>query len=364
MPRKSKGARLYWRSGKGKRKGVYVIREGSREYSTGTVDSRAAQAALNAYLMRGNQPERNRAEHEVSVAEILAIYGEARAEEVVDPERIGHAISALVDGWGYSTVADVHEESCQNYARFRRNGYEREVEEKIIKRRPVGNGTIRRELGCLRSALHLGVKRRILSSVPPIWLPEAPNPKDRWLTRDEAASLIRAARRRPETRYLARFILVGLYTGSRKSVILGLKFAPHAGGGHVDLRTGQMYRKGREQRSSKKKTPPVRLPSKLLSHLRRWRAAGEKWLVEKEGMGIACIKNDWEDIREAADMPDVTPHTLRHTAITWAMQTGANVWHVSRYFGVSLETLEKVYGHHHPQHMQTAVAAADKMGKI
>jgi len=53
----------------------------------------------------------------------------------------------------------------------------------------------------------------------------------------------------------------------------------------------------------------------------------------------------------------VTPHTLRHTAATWLMQSGTDRWQAAGYLGMSVEVLEKVYGHHHPDHLQVAVAA-------
>jgi hypothetical protein len=44
----------------------------------------------------------------------------------------------------------------------------------------------------------------------------------------------------------------------------------------------------------------------------------------------------------------ITPHILRHTAATWAMQRGLDVWAVAGWLGMSREVLERVYGHHHP----------------
>ena len=52
-----------------------------------------------------------------------------------------------------------------------------------------------------------------------------------------------------------------------------------------------------------------------------------------------------------------TPHILRHTAATWAMQNGGDPWQVSGYLGMTVETLIKVYGHHHPDFQQGAGAA-------
>jgi hypothetical protein len=39
------------------------------------------------------------------------------------------------------------------------------------------------------------------------------------------------------------------------------------------------------------------------------------------------------------------------------MQSGADRWQAAGYLGMSVEVLEKVYGHHHPDYLQAAVAA-------
>jgi integrase len=52
---------------------------------------------------------------------------------------------------------------------------------------------------------------------------------------------------------------------------------------------------------------------------------------------------------------NVTPHTLRHTAATWLMQRGTDLWEAAGYLGMTVEVLERVYGHHHPDHLGEAV---------
>ena len=50
----------------------------------------------------------------------------------------------------------------------------------------------------------------------------------------------------------------------------------------------------------------------------------------------------------------MTPHTLRHTAATWLMQAGVDLWEAAGFLGMTAETLERVYGHHHPDHLKNA----------
>ena len=54
---------------------------------------------------------------------------------------------------------------------------------------------------------------------------------------------------------------------------------------------------------------------------------------------------------------DVTPHVLRHTAATWLMQAGTDMWEAAGYLGVTVEMLSARYGHHHPDHLAGAKRA-------
>lgn len=152
------------------------------------------------------------------------------------------------------------------------------------RQRTVGPGTIRRELGCLRAALVYCENEGYLAAAPSVWLPERPPSKDRWLTRDEAARLLRAARGEPKARHLCRFILIGFYTGTRKEAILRLQWHPNTEGGHIDLECGLLYRASNIARRTKKRQPPVRIPRQLLGHLRRWQRLSRQHVVEWDGV--------------------------------------------------------------------------------
>ncbi len=203
-----------------------------------------------------------------------------------------------------------------------------------------------------------------LPSVPVVTLPPAAEPKDRWLTRREAAALLRAALHVHQTVHVARLILIGLYTGTRPGAILQLRWMPSTAGGWIDLDAGVLHRRSSTARLSRKRHPPVRIPDQLAAHLRRWRAtdlsAEPKRLhvVHYHGAPISKLRRSWATAAQAAGLGrDVTPHTLRHTATTWLMQAGVDIGIAAGFLGMTVDTLESVYGHHHPA-FQAGVANA------
>jgi integrase len=62
-------------------------------------------------------------------------------------------------------------------------------------------------------------------------------------------------------------------------------------------------------------------------------------------------------LRRILDAGKIVPHTLRHTAATWLMQRGVSIWQAAGYLGMSPEILDRVYGHHSPDHLRGAATA-------
>ncbi len=173
-------------------------------------------------------------------------------------------------------------------------------------------------------------------------LPERSEPRERWITRSEAARLIWAAYRyrevqkghatgRRSRRHVARFVLVALYTGTRAGAICSAAFEAGPGQGFLDLERGVFFRRRGGAKVTKKRQPPVRLPDRLLAHFRRWRRRpeppiaaepgrkiSERFAVEFNGKPIGHINKAFRATVKAAKLsPDVIPHCLRHTAATW-----------------------------------------------
>ena len=129
------------------------------------------------------------------------------------------------------------------------------------------------------------------------------------------------------------------------------------GSSFVDLEHGVFYRLAQGRPETKKRQPPVPIPPRLLAHLNRWWKKGivRDHFVEWNGRPVKSVKTAFASaVRLAGIDGDVSPHTLRHTAATWLMQAGASKWEAAGFLGMTEQLVDRVYGHHHPDHLKMA----------
>jgi integrase len=276
MPRTSKGARLVWRDESRKRDGTlrnkagWFIRDGSTFFSAGSGEkSRPGlknEKALADYIAAKYHPpqERGRDPDNVLIADVVNLYLREVAPKHAAPQETATRLEFILDFFGDKKLGDINGKLCRAYTASR----------------PT-EASARRQLEDLRAAINHYHKEGYVTGAPKIVLPEKPVARERWLTRSEAARLIRTAWRMKQSwkgrpsdrrtgRHLARFILVALYTGTRSGAICGAAIRPTPGKGFVDLDRGVFYRRAPGAKQTKKRQPPVRLPTRLLVHLRRW----------------------------------------------------------------------------------------------
>lgn len=383
MPRRAQGARLYLRPAQvDKRDGQlqpasWIIRDGKTFKRTGCAESDlgGAEAALYAYLTGKYEVDRTpeRAAAAIELADVLTIYAQDKVPLQARPRETALRIEALEQFWGHRKLAEVNGKTCRAYALSR-----------------PSRSSARRELEDLRSAIGYHRKEGLCREVIEVVLPAKSEPRQRWLTRSEAAHLIWKAYRyrevqkghvtgRRSRRHVARFILVGLYTGTRAGAICSAAFAAGQGQGFLDLDRGVFYRKRGGAAETKKRQPPVRLPDRLLVHLRRWRIRpeppkssklgepprmiSEKFAVEFNGKPIGKINKAFGRVVSDAGLEaDVTPHVLRHTAATWMMQNGVPQSQAADFLGMTTEMIQRVYGHSHPDFQREAAAGIARRG--
>lgn len=282
----------------------------------------------------------------ILIDDVLSLYITKKVAKHARPRETGMRIRFLRAFFGRRPLSDVNADTCEAYTAERSTP-----------------AAARRELEELRAAINFHRSRGLHDKIVSVTLPERSPPRERWLTRSEAAQLILSAWRYREVqnyratdrrtrKHVARFMTVARYMGSRAAVICGASLAARrpTGEAWVDLANGVFYGRPAGQRETKKRRQTVRVPRALLAHMRRWRAAGQRYVVEWNGKPIAHIKRAHAAaVADAGFGPDVTPHTWRHSVATWLLQRGRAPKMVADWLGMSEATLLRVYGHHHPE---------------
>lgn len=358
MPPRPQPARLWLRPADENREAVWCIVDGRRRISTSRGPSARGEAekCLADYIAGKHDPAafRCRPAHQTLIADVLSVYLDNVVGAKVRPPRVLARIARLIEWWGAKTIADISAATCRQYAAERTQG------------------GARRDLEDLRAAIAYHATRGLHTGKAEIELPEKGKPRTRYFTRDEVARAVwycwrHKRKQRPprgrrkgelvesdfhDLRHIARFLLIGVYTGSRSAPIL--RASPYAASGRafVDLESGIYYRLPEDmEQSDTKRSPTCRLPDGILAHMRRWKRKGlmRQFFVEFDGKPVKSIKTGWKTMVDGAKLDGrPTPHTTRHTCVTWQKQAGVPSFEVAGFVGMSEAMVDRVYGHHDP----------------
>lgn len=353
---------------------TWVILDLGKKHRTGcgALDHEGAAKALQAYLISQHTAapiRKGQAASEVSVAEVLRHYAEAKSgaeNAVASVDELGRRLEMLLGFWGRLTLDDIDSASCRRYVDHRRPSV----------------GSARRELEDLRAAVNLAIADKVCREAVKVTLPKKPGGRKGYLERDMAARLIWHAYRKREsqtihrgprkgevvvtskrpTLHLARFILFALYTGTRSRRVWMASFKRLDGHPWIDVENGIYYREAPgETASETKNAPSIRMPKRLVAHCRRWRDGGgdpkraTSFLCEYHRGKPGDPKKAFarlvdEVLGEEGD--EIVRHSLRHTAATWLLQAAQDPHATAGYLGMRTDVLIKTYGHHHPDYQE------------
>ncbi len=176
----------------------------------------------------------------------------------------------------------------------------------IERRQSLGiqTATINRELALLSAAINFARRE---------WEWEIPNPvagrklkepegRVRWITRAEAQRLIQSAENEPRAPHLADFIRLALYTGCRKTELLGLEWR------RVDLGTRLIHLESCHTKTGKRRSVPVNETAyQAFINRLRWReryCPASPWVFcRKDGTRIAAVKRGFTTATRRAGSP-------------------------------------------------------------
>ena len=412
MPgRKAKPPRLWFREDEG----CWIVLDRGRQIRTGCGrdDLQGAAKALETYIGASHKSTVGATDPRfVAIADVLTAYEKVKRPKGKDPRREAQHELLLIrledinTFFGGRMVSEIKAQLCRDYVDWcTGTANDNNLKAGIAPRgRIISDQTARRRLTDLRSAVNAYHAEHTLNVLPKVTLPDKAESRYRWLQRTEAARLLGAAigfiwddargawRRRPDgtldrrPRWMirrrqaaARFILMGLYTARREETIRRTQWLPTLTHPYMNLDAMIYHGRGAAEARTKKRRPPAKIANRLRPHLVRWRrldaarsaqlraegmlAPGEeiRFVVHRYDNGqplAGKIRSAWEGILEDAALDDdVVRHTLRHTAATWTMQNGTDMWQAAGWLGMTLEQLQETYGHHHPDFQEEAAQA-------
>lgn len=298
-----------------------------RRITTGTADERLAEGIAQEIWQRLTAAKSDR------VADLWPVYTRDRIADGARADRFKAHWTALAPRFGQRIGASITRDDCRAFHRERRElGY--------------SDSTIKTDLEMLRACL----RHRYGESAPSIWIPPASAPRDNWLTKEQARTIVDLA----DTPHIKLFVVLGLATGARAGAILDLTWR------RVDFEHGTIdYRPpGRVQTNKRRTVVPMNARARD-ALLEAHEARLTDHVIEYGGKPVGSVKKAIQRLSAKAGIP-FSPHTLRHTCAVWMAQDNVPMQLISQYLGhTSLRMTEQVYARYSPSFMRDASSATE-----
>lgn len=181
----------------------------------------------------------------------------------------------------------------------------------------IAPATVHTELSRLRSCLHWAAAERKIGYSPKVWVPPAGKPRDRVLSPDEAAALIRAAR--AGDHHIGVFTVLLFATGGRHSAITDLQwpqvdFERGIINLDADLPPDPMHKAWRKGRAAVVMSAMARA---ILEEAHQIRTCD--YVIEHGSRRVKSCREGFRNaVTRAGLSDDITPHVIRHTVASWA----------------------------------------------
>lgn len=309
---------------------VWVEDGKTRRHSTGAVDRDEASRILDAFRAEMSRPASR------TVADLWTAYM-ARIEGKPAHKRMTSEWKSLGPVFSQMLPEHISEQACNDYTAARRAKGRKD-------------GTIWTELGDLATVLAWAAGAGHIAKAPRIHRPAKPDPKDRYLTRDEISRLIDAA----TIPHIRLAIILMLGTAARIGAVLDLTWD------RVDFQHGivKLALGDGERRKGRATVPMNGMVRAALSEARE--GALTEHVIEWAERPLTTIRRGFNRAVEDAGLTDVTPHVLRHTAAVHMAASGVPMSKIAQYLGHSDDRItQRVYARFAPDHMADAAEAVN-----
>lgn len=175
------------------------------------------------------------------------------------------------------------------------------------------------------------------------------NARNRYLSVDEAQRILKATEK-SRNKQLKSIILLLLFTGARKSELL------HAEWKHINLERREwlipLSKTGKARH-----VPLSQAAIDVIEQLPRFEKCPYLVPNPKTKEPYDCIKRAWDTVRDAAGVPDVRIHDLRHSAASFMINAGIDLYAVGRVLGHADHKSTMRYSHLANETLLAAVEA-------
>lgn len=215
----------------------------------------------------------------------------------------------------------------------------------------VAPGTIQKEVTVLKHALKLAVEWELLHTnvAQGAKLPKIPQGRTRYLSPSELKAVLEAA---PEWMRLP--VALAAFTGMRRGELLSLRWTD------VDIANRRLYL--RETKNGSLRVLPLNeLAFRLLAALSP-SAPADLVLADVDGQKLSVYARR---LFQSLGIQDASFHSLRHTAASWLVMQGVDLYAVGQLLGHRTPRMTQRYAHLSPSYMAGAVGKLDSVfGKV
>jgi integrase len=328
---------VYYRKDRGSWWVSYKDSNGNRQREAVTAHTRPQAIAARAALM--TKAERDRVlgvkeASEITTADLLARY--KRHQKA----RLRTTTFARLDGIVETLKADLPE---------RAKDISRNTVAQYISTRSetVAPGTVQKEISVLKHALRLAVEWELLHNNPALGanLPKLPEGRTRYLSPTELKAALVAA---PD--WMRAPMALAAFTGMRRGELLGLKWAD------VDMAGRRVYL--RETKNGSLRVLALNeLSAQVLDSLPQG-APGDVVLKDVDAQKLSVYTRR---LFAGLGIAEASFHSLRHTAASWLVMQGVDLYAVGQLLGHRTPRMTQRYAHLSPQYMAGAVGKLDSV---
>lgn len=311
--------------------------------STGTADRREAEALLAKWRVETHRRVHWDEQPSRTFDELMLVYLRATAGEKRAAERDRYSAKRLYPYFSGRELQTLSAADVRGYIAARKEA-------------GASPATINREVGLLSSAINHARREWgwDIDNPATSCKQREPEGRVRWLSKAEAAALLRAAGADVRATHLPALIRLALHTGCRKGELLGLEWR------RIDLQAGLIHLEAEHTKTARRRAVPINSEARsaIMDRL-RFRAEhcpNSPWVFcHKDGKRVQDVKRAFASACRRAGISDFRIHDLRHTCAAWLVTAGVPLAEVRDLLGHKTIQMTERYAHLAPENLRMAV---------